>query len=650
VDLAQARTYAPGMTNMMDLFGVGDHGGGPTRAMLDEGLHWMQNNKVVPKMQYGTAQPWFSSVEKQLAPQSPEWNYQSIAQGYHEPPPVDGKIDIPTWKSELYFEYHRGVFTTQAQHKRNMRESSEWALNAEKYASLAWLDGGKYPGDELTEDWKKITFNQFHDLAAGSGIGVIYQDAQKDYDAVHWSTDEISANALKTVAARIDTRTAPGVPVLVFNPLGWARSGNVTVDVQMPGPTADVSVLDPKGVVLPSMVQSKDAATSSFHLLIEAHDVPSMGYEVLHVVPGKRPFTSDLKATGTTLENAALRVVVDRTSGCITSLYDKKAGFETLAAGSCGNELQAFKDTPKDYDAWNIDPGTLDQPPTRLTQADSVQLVDRGPMRAAIRVTRHWQSSKFVQEIVLDAGSDQAEVVNDIDWHETHVLLKAAFALSATSPFATYEIPYGTIQRTTLRTNSWEKAQFEVGAQRWGDLGNEQHGFSLINESKYGYDAVGNLLRLTLLRSPVWPDPNADRGHQHSSYALYPHAGDWKQAMTVRHGYDYNYRLEAQQVEAHAGSLPAEHSFVGVGPDDLVLTAMKKAEDSHALVFHFYEWAGKGGSAQLRVPPGATGAVETNLMEKQEGSALPVEGDHVTVHFRPYEIVAVRVDYPERVR
>jgi alpha-mannosidase len=647
VDLAQARHYATGMTDMLDLFGVGDHGGGPTRAMLDEGLHWMQPNKIVPKMEFGTAQPWFSTVEKELAPQSPEWDYRSIAQGYHEPPPVEGKIDIPTWKSEMYFEYHRGVFTTQANHKRNMRESSEWALNAEKYASLAWLDGNAYPGDELTEDWKKITFNQFHDLAAGSGIGVIYQDAQKDYDAVRWSTNEISSKALKTVAAHVDTRVAQGVPVLVFNPLGWARGGNVTVDVQMPASTADVSVLDGHGVVLRSEALSKDAATSTFHLLVEARDVPSMGYELLRVVPGKRSFASDLKVTGTTLENAALRVMVDPKTGCITSLVDKKTGFETLAKGACGNELEAFKDTPKDYDAWNIDPGTLDQPPTRIIDADSVEVVEHGPMRASIRVTRHWQSSKFVQEIVLDAGSDQAEVVNDIDWHETHVLLKAAFALSATSPFATYEIPYGTIQRPTTRNNSWEKAQFEVGAQQWADLGNEQHGFSLINESKFGYDGVGNLLRLTLLRSPVWPDPNADRGHHHFSYALYPHAGDWKQAMTVRHGYNYNYKLKAMQVETHTGSLPAEHSFVGVTPDDVVLAAMKKAEDSHALILHFYEWAGKGGSAQLRVPPGATGAVETNLMEKPEGEALPLEGDHVTVHFRPYEIVAVRVDYPE---
>jgi alpha-mannosidase len=650
VDLAHAREFAPGMTDMLDLFGVGDHGGGPTRAMLDEGLHWMQSNKIIPKEEYGTAQPWFSTVEKQLAPQSPEWDYRSIAEGYHEPPLINGKIDIPTWKSELYFEYHRGVFTTQANHKRNMRESSEWALNAEKYASLAWLDGNAYPGDELTEDWKKITFNDFHDLAAGSGIGVIYQDAQKDYDAVRWSTNEISTKALKTVAARIDTRTTQGVPVLVFNPLAWARSGNVTVDVQMPAPTPDVSVLDLRGVVLPSQVLSKDTATSTFHLLVAARDVPSMGYEVLKVVAGKRPFTTDLKVTGTTLENAALRVVIDPNTGCITELYDKKGGFETLAKGACGNELQAFKDTPKDYDAWNIDPGTLDQPPALITQVDSVQVVDRGPMRASIRVTRHWQNSKFVQDIVLDAGSDQAEVVNDIDWHETHVLLKAAFPLSATNPFATYEIPYGTIQRPTTRNNTWEKAQFEVGAQRWADISNAQHGFSLINEAKFGYDGVGNQLRLTLLRSPVWPDPNADRGHQHFSYALYPHAGDWKQAMTVRHGYNYNYKLKAMQVEAHAGSLPAEHSFVTVTPEDVVLTAMKKAEDSNALIFHFYEWAGKGGSATLRVPPGATSAVETNLMEKPEGAALPIEGDHVTVHFKPYEIVAVRVDYPESVR
>jgi alpha-mannosidase len=644
-DLKRARELAPGMTKMMDLYGIGDHGGGPTRAILDEGFHWASGDKVVPKMQFGTAQSYFSSIETQLAPNSPRWNYESIARGYRAPDAVPGQVAIPTWKDEMYFEYHRGVMTTQASHKRNMRQSSVWALNAEKYASLGWLEGKTYPADELTEVWKKITFNQFHDLAAGSGIGVIYKDAQRDYDQVRWATNEISASAMKAIVSRINTSAAQGVPVLVFNPLAWERSGLVTVSVQLPEPAESVSVLNSDNHVVPSQVLSSDAATHTFKLLLAVRNMPSLGYEVVHVVPGSRPFASDLKVDGLTLENAALRVTVDKTTGCITSLFDKKSNFETLASGACGNELQLFHDTPKDYDAWNIDPGTLDQPPVRLTAADSVELIDHGPMTGSIRVTRHWQNSKFVQEIVLHSGDDQVEVVNDIDWHETHELLKAAFPLAASGPMATYEIPYGTIDRPTTRNNSWEQAKFEVPALRWADLGDGQHGFSLINESKYGYDARGNVLRLSLLRSPVWPDPEADRGHHHFSFALYPHAGDWKQALTVRHGYEFNYPLDAMQVGSHAGAMPVRHSFVSVTPENIVLTAMKKAEDSESLIFHLYEWAGKAGSIEIALPPGATGATETNLMEQPEGSLLVVAGDKVTVPVRPYEIVAVRVDY-----
>ena len=646
-DLVSARKFSPGLSELLDLYGVGDHGGGPTRDMLDEGVHWMQPGKVAPKMEFGTAQSYFSSVEKQIAPDSKTWDYRTIAEGYQYPPaPPEGQISIPTWKDELYLEYHRGVYTTQAAQKRNLREAPEWTLNAEKLASLAWLDGNPYPGSELTDAWEKITFNGFHDLAAGSGIATIYRDAQKDFDQVHWATNEISNRSLKTISEHIDTHAQGGASVLVFNPLAWRRSGNVTVAVQMPSDAADVTVLDAHGAVLPSEILSRDPDTSALHLLIEVRDVPSLGYEVLHVIPGKRAFASDLKVHGMTLENAALRVVVDPTTGCITSLYDKKAGFETLAAGSCGNELQAFKDKPKDYDAWNIDPGTYDVPPTLLTHADSVELVEKGPLRGIIRVSRTWQSSKFVQEIELDADSDEVAIHNDFDWHETHILIKSAFTLSATSPFATYEIPFGTIERPTTRNNSWEDAKFEVPAQRWADLGDAQHGMSLINEGKFGYDAVGHLLRLTLLRSPVDPDPNADRGPQHFTFALYPHPGDWKQSMTVRHGYDDNFKLMATQVEQHAGPLPSEHSFAAVSADDVVLTAMKKAEDSNALVFHMYEWAGKSASLDLTVPPGATGAEETNLLEKPEGAPLSLSGDHVNVTIHPYEILALRVDYP----
>jgi alpha-mannosidase len=654
-DLVAARTMAPGLTQLMDLYGVGDHGGGPTRDVLDEGVRWMQPDKVAPKMEFGTAAPYLETVKKQIAQDSKTWNYRAIAEGYQYPSaPPAGEVSIPTWDDELYLEYHRGVYTTQAHMKRNLREGPASALHAENYASLAWLDGDAYPADELTDAWKKITFNGFHDLAAGSGIAVIYRDAQKDFDQVRWETNEISAKALHTLAERVNTNAtdgssaSSGVPVLVFNPLAWQRSAQVEVDAQLPAPAASIAVLDARGTVLPSQILSTNTQTHTFHLLVEVRDLPSMGYEVLRVVPGKRTFVSDLKVNGTTLENANLRVVVDAKTGCITSLYDKKAAFETLAPGSCGNQLQAFKDLPKAYDAWNIDPGTLDQPPALLTQIDAVEVVEKGPMRGIIRVTRHWQGSKFAQEIILSAGSDQAEVVNDIDWHETHVLLKVAFPLAASAPTATYEIPYGSIERPTTRNNSWEKARFEVPALRWADEGDGQHGLSLINDSKFGYDAVGNLLRLTLLRSPTSPDPDADRGHQHFRYALYPHAGDWKQAMTVRHGYEFNEGPYAMQVDAHTGAMPPVFSFVKVSADNVVLSAMKKAEDSDALVFHMYEWAGKEATVELKVPHGAAGAIETNLMEQPEGKALTIDNDRISVAVHPFEILALRVDYPHQ--
>jgi alpha-mannosidase len=347
------------------------------------------------------------------------------------------------------------------------------------------------------------------------------------------------------------------------------------------------------------------------------------------------------------LENSLLRVVVDAKNGCITSLYDKQSHFESLATGACGNMLQAFVDRPKDYDAWNLDPN-YEKYGTNLTMADRVQVVEQGPLRAVVRVTRHWGQSKFVQDITLYAGMPRVDVVNNIDWHESHVLLKVAFPLAATSNMATYEIPYGAIERPTTRNNSVEQAKFEVPAIRWADLGDGLHGFSLINGSKYGYDAKSNVLRLTLLRAPTWPDPNADRGHQHFSYSLYPHAGSWRDAQTVLRGYEFNYKLRAMQVGPHTGVLPAMHSFVSIHPANLVVTAMKQSEDGKDLVLRFYEWAGEKGSAAITLPAGASRAVVTNLMEIPQDGPLMVRDNTITVPVTPYSINTVRVSYDNR--
>ena len=650
-DIASARKLNPGAPEMMHLFGIGDHGGGPTRSMLDSGLHWTSTDRVMPRMNFGTAQSFFSDIEGKLdSSHAPIWNYKSIANGdTHLPMPPEGKASLPVWNDELYFEYHRGVMTTQANHKRNMRKSEEELIDAEKYSSLAWLSGTPYPQERLTEGWQKALFNQFHDLAAGSGIGILYKDSQRDFDQVRWSTGEVTDTALRDIFAQVNTNSPNGgVPVAVVNPLAWSRTDLATIDVQLPkAPKVGPSLVDPEGKPRLTQVLSKNDATHSYRLLVEAENVPSLGYQVLRVLPDGKPGQSDLKASGLTLENSRLRVVVDPQTGCISSLYDKSAKFESIAAGGCGNQLQAFKDTPKDYDAWNID-ADFEKEVTTLDKVDSVRLTETGPLRATIRVTRSWQKSKFVQDISLYAALARVDVANYIDWHETHVLLKAAFPLAASGPKATYEIPYGSIERPTTRNNSWEAAKFEVPALRWADMGDGSHGFSLINESKYGYDGKGNVLRLSLLRSPTWPDPEADRGHHEFGYSLYPHSGDWKTALTVRHGYEFNYPLRAFQVEAHEGHLPAQNSFVEVNGDNVILTALKKAEDSDALLLRMYEWAGKDAAVQIRVPEGMTTATLTNLQELAEGDSLPVTGNQLTVPVHPYQIVSLRVDYPGR--
>lgn len=651
-DYAQAALLNPGINEMMHLYGVGDHGGGPTRVVVNQGLAWQQPDKVYPHTEFGTSLAFFQDVEQRVdTNHAPVWNYATLATGNTAlSPSTIGGISLPIWNDELYLEYHRGAYTTQAAHKRNIRDSEEWMLDAEKYSSLAWLAGTEYPQSELNGAWKKILFNEFHDLAAGTGIADIYKDATDDFARVHLVADQATSRSLATLSSYIDTITpVDTVPVLVFNSLAWKRSDVVETRVQLPAAAAaGIVLLDAEGHEVPAQILSNTPETHTFDVLFYADGVPGIGYKRFTAVPATKSsqhtLASDLRVNGTTLENSYLRVAVDPKTGCITSLYDKHGKFESIAAGGCGNELQAFHDKPRAWDAWNID-ADYEQQPIDLGPARRVKLIEQGPVRAVVRVEHATAVSKFIQDITLYSGIDRVEVVNHFDWHEHHVLLKAALPLATSAPFATYEIPYGTIERPTTRNNSFEQARFEVPAMRWADLGDGEHGLSLMNNSKYGYDAKGNVLRLTLLRSPESPDPNADQGAQDFTYALYPHGGDWRQALTERQGWNFNYKLSALQVNRHEGVLPAEKSFIRVEPDDVILTAVKKAEDDDALIIRFYEWAGRDVKTKIDLPPGAISAVETNLLEVSEGPALPIQNDSVEVDAKPYSINTVKVTF-----
>ena len=625
--------YGPKLTDhpeMMHLYGVGDHGGGPTRVMLDNADWLRAPDAVFPKLQFSFARDFFNDMEQKLP-----------------------TMQVPTWDGELYFQYHRGVFTTQAETKRRIRRSEENVLNAEKFASFAALYGRPYPQDGMLRVWKNLLFDHFHDIMPGSGIAVNYLDAKRNLETVDRAANDVTFGSLREIAAHVNTE-GEGVPVLLFNSLSWPRTEVTEIEAQLPVPAKQIEVVDSKGKPAETQLLSLDPATHRAKFLLLS-STPSLGYQTYFVrgAANAPAVHSMLKASRDALENEFIRVKIDPQTGCMTSLFDKRSSTESLAPAetdtggpknaTCANLLQTFVDKPKQWDAWNID-ADFEKQHWDLDKADEVKLIESGPLRAVIEIRNHFQNSTFVRDVTLYAGVPRVDVKTNVEWHEKHILLKVAFPLSAHNDKATFEIPYGSVERPTTRNTPAEKAQFEVPSQRWADISDGTHGFSLLNDCKYGYDAKGNVLRLSLLRSPEWPDPHADEGHHEFTYSLYPHGGGWKEALTIRRGYELNYKLLALPFGKHQGSLAPEHSFVQVPNDDVIVTAVKKAEDENALVLRYYEWAGKQGDITLQLPPGAQSAAETNLVEKPIGD-LPVSNGSVKVPTKPYEIKTIKVQF-----
>ena len=627
--------YGPKLTDspeMMHLYGVGDHGGGPTRVMLDHADQLRAPESVYPKLRFSFARDFFSDLEKKLP-----------------------SMQVPTWDGELYFQYHRGVFTTQAETKRRIRRAEENVLNAEKFASLATLYGSAYPQDGMELTWKNLLFDHFHDIMPGSGIAVNYLDAKRNLENVDRAANQVTADSLAEIAAHINTNRE-GVPVILFNPLSWTRTDVSEIEAQLPEAARQIAVVDSNGKPAETQLLSIDSDTHRAHFLLLSH-APSLGYATYFVrsATSAPAVHSLLKASADSLENEFVRVKIDPKSGCMTSLFDKRSGTESLAPSEtdtggpkdsiCGNLLQTFVDKPKQWDAWNID-ADFEKQHWDLDKADEVKLIESGPLRAVIEVKNHFQNSTFVRDIILTAGSPRIDVKMEAEWHEKHILLKVAFPVSAHSDKATYEIPFGSVERPTTRNTPAEQAQFEVPAQRWADISDAKHGLSLLNDCKYGYDTKGNVLRLSLLRSPESPDPHADEGHHAFTYSMYPHAGGWKEALTIRRGYELNYKLISLPAERHEGKLAPEHSFLQVQQDNIIVSALKKAEDDKGLIVRFYEWEGKEGPVTVQVPPGADSASETDLMEKPL-STLPVNSGAIKVPTKPYEIKTIKIQFAE---
>ncbi|MBI5671443.1 MAG: alpha-mannosidase [Chloroflexi bacterium] len=592
------------------LFGWGDGGGGPTAEML-ESARVMQNVPGFPKVTMGGAEPFFARLDKRLTGQ-----------------------DVPVWDGELYLEYHRGTYTSQAYNKRANRKSEILYHDAEWMSALADELTGQQQYPDLGEGWKLILLNQFHDVLPGSSIRQVYEDSTNDYARVAEIGGTALQRAQQTVLDRIH---AERDSVVVFNSLSWQRDSLIELPytAELEGKT----LADDSGQPLP-MQLVEDGGRA---VLLEATTIPSCGYKTYSLVEAVRA-ASDLSISPDRLENRYYRIELNE-CGQITSLFDKEHGREVLAPGARANVLQAFEDRPMAFDAWDIDL-FYQEKMREIHELVSAEVEETGPLRGTLRLTWRFYDSTIVQRVTLYRSSRRIDFYTEADWHEQQILLKAAFPVDVRATRATYDIQFGNIERPTHWNTSWDWARFEVPAHKWMDLSEGNYGVALLNDCKYGCDVKENVLRLTLLKSAVRPDALADKGHHVFTYSLLPHAGDWRQANVPREAYALNVPVHAAALHAQpSGDLPLQYSLAAVNADHVVLETVKRAEDDDSWIIRVYDYKQyRNQAVSITFGRPIKSAVECDLMEMPLGEAFH-EGNRLTFAIAPYEIRTYKIRF-----
>ena len=590
--------------------GHGDGGGGPTMAMIERARR-LDDRVGVPKCVFSRAQDAIDRMARQC--------------------PDDA---LPVYNDELYLECHRGCQTAQGRTKRNNRDCETLLHDAEFLNALALRHGGRYDQNTLDQAWKILLTNQFHDILPGSSITEVYTQADKDYAEAKDLIAAARDKALAHLSKAVDT-AGEGTPVLVCNSLSWVRSEVVRLRGAIP--KGAFTVRTPAGEPVPHQRVGRN------EVLFEARELPPMGYAVYRLVPGRE--TADpsdgLKASAHSMENGLLRIRFDK-RGRLTSIYDKQARRETIPKGERGNVLQLFDDRCAYSDAWDIDHNFADimwEPHA----PESIEVIEEGPLRAVVRIVRKTDKSTITQDVTMYADCPRVDFITHVDWWEKRTLLKAAFPVDVRSSRATYEIQFAAIERPTHDNTAHDRGRFENTGHRWADLSEGDYGVSLLNNCKYGYDIKGNTLRLSLLRSTVNPDPHADEGEHDFTYSIYPHEWAWRNG-SVQQGYELNTPVIAEVVPPGTGSAPGVGAFASVDADHVILSAVKKCEDSQALIVRLYEAYGQRGDVRLTLAEKPKKVTECDLMEEND---RPVKRSGCTVRFavKPFEIRTFKVEF-----
>ncbi|WP_277678078.1 alpha-mannosidase [Gracilibacillus dipsosauri] len=592
----------------MLVYGYGDGGGGVTREMI-EALTRSESLPGLPDVKFSKVHDFFDRV-------------------------IERNPDLPKWYGDLYLELHRGTYTTHARTKKFNRQVEHLFRNLEIWHSFCYMYFDQaYPKEQINTLWKLIMLNQFHDIVPGTSIEPVYQLSQKQYEKVLYEGQQLQQQAIKQIVSSVYIE-GPGTPYVLFNSLGWSRDRIFTL--RGGKELLNKAIVSQNG----EPYQADYIKLNDTEIEIQAviPNVPPFGYQTVWLTESNTNSLVESKGFMKEWETIHYKILFND-QGFITSLYDKEARREVIESGQLANEFQLFDDLPTDWDAWDVDPNFASQ------KLDAIELIDAKIIYSgtvADELSFQWKAnhSLITQRVVFHHTSKLIDFHTEVDWKEEHKLLKVAFPVNILSAHATYEIPFGTIQRPTHNNTSWEQAQFEVCGQKWADLSEGNYGVSLLNDSKYGYDIKGRNIRLSLLRAPKWPDENADIEKHEFVYTLYPHIGDWRSAYTVRKGHELNTKDPIIQAEKQKGKYPPAHSFISMDSKSMILDTIKLAENEKGIIMRLYEAEGNETMMALKLQDEAIYS-ETNLLEKPIKEAK--RSDCLNIRAKPYEVITLHI-------
>lgn len=585
-------------------YGYGDGGGGVNRDLLERRRR-IDKIPGLPSLETSTAGEFFRDLKETVK---------------------NTDRYVHTWDGELYLEYHRGTYTSQGYNKRMNRKMELLYRKAEWLTAMHAVQSKKLElakQEKLTEGWKLILTNQFHDIIPGSSIHEVYEDSRKDYAKVEAiGTEVINDYFQDSLDEAKDVWT-------VYNDSGWNRDEIVAIPAAKAG-----KFVDGDGNVLETQCE-KDVT------YVQVKNVPAMGHRAVFFrgedQTGEETSVSPFKVNGRKIETPFYQMTINE-QGQIEKLYDKEYGRNVLAPNERGNVLQMFEDKPLDNDAWDIDI-YYQQKMREVTDLVKWEVKECGSLRLVIGLMWKYMNTTIEQDMVLYAADRRIDFRTKVDFQERQQLLKAAFPVDIRTTYATYDIQYGNVRRPNHWNTSWDQARFESVGHRFADLSERNYGVALLNDCKYGYDVKGNLLRLSLLRSGKQPDHIQDVGEHVFTYSLLPHTGDIVSGGVV--------------VSAHALNNPmlicegkeekTEDTFMTIDNPQVEIDAVKKSEDGKYLVVRFHDYA--GSSQKVTVKPNFCfrNWSEGDLRERRIGEICG--DDEVTMTLHPYEIKTVLFEF-----